>query len=406
MGQVSNLSGRQDRLETCPTRNTIPAARDVTLAAHTIGRAVRLLTPRPRRGPPVRGAARRGAVLAIGAAAVVFAAVQALLSGASAVTRLVADPVYADKERRLRWLERAAPPGTARVVLLGTSRTGFAFDARRTQRAAACAGTPAVAFNFGVPGAGPIAHRIYVPRLLADGHKPDLLVLEILPPLLADLPGGPFEARFVTGDALTRDELEVAARYGVPAGRLRRQWAEAALLPVTEHRFKLIGRLYPEALPWNLRCECGRATDANGWNPTAMTEVSDAERARGVAATTTEYRHVVKCELPAGPAVDALRDTLALCRAEGVPVALVILPESTAFRGLYPPGAEAKLAAFLAGLTAEFGCPVTDARAWMPDDAFMDGHHLLRPHGEAFTDRLTAELILPFLRARAGRNSP
>ncbi len=379
----------------------------MTLAVHTIGRAVRLLTPRPRTGPPVRGAARRGAVLAIGAAALAFVAVQALLSGASAVTRLVADPVYADKERRLRWLERAVPPGTARVVLLGTSRTGFAFDAGRTQRAAADAGVPAVAFNFGVPGAGPIAHRLYVPRLLADGHRPDLLVLEILPPLLADLPDGPLEARFVTGDALSRDELEVASQYGVPAGRVRRQWVEAALLPVSAHRFKLIGRIYPEALPWNLRCECGRATDANGWNPTVVTEVSDAERARGVAATATEYRDVVTRDLPAGPAVAALRDTLALCRAEGVPVALIILPETTAFRALYPPGAGAKLARFLAGLTAEFGCPVTDARGWLPDDAFMDGHHLLRPGGEAFTDRLTAEVILPFLRNRsAGRVAP
>jgi hypothetical protein len=77
------------------------------------------------------------------------------------------------------------------------------------------------------------------------------------------------------------------------------------------------------------------------------------------------------------------------------------LPESTSFRALYPPVAEVKLSRFLADLTAEFGYPVTDARSWMPDDAFMDGHHLLRPGGEAFTDRLTAEVILPFLRARA-----
>ncbi len=376
------------------------------VTTRALGRAVRLLTPRPRAGPPVRGAARRGAALAIGAAALAFVAVQALLSGASAVTRLVADPVYADKERRLRWLERAAPPGAARVVLLGTSRTGFAFDAGRTQRAAADAGTPAVAFNFGVPGAGPIAHRLYVPRLLADGHRPDLLVLEILPPLLADLPDGPLEARFVTGDALTRAELEVAARYGVPAGRMRRQWAEAALLPVTAHRFKLIGRIYPEALPWNLRCECGRATDANGWNPTVVTAVTDEERARGVAQADREYRAVLRYDLPAGPAAAALRDTLAVCRAEGIPVALVLLPEATEFRAMYPPEAEAKLAAFLAGLTAEFGCPVTDARGWAADGEFLDSHHLLRGGAERFTDRLTAEMILPFLRARAGRIAP
>jgi hypothetical protein len=337
----------------------------------------------------------------------IFVAVQAILSGASAVTRLVNDPVYADKERRMRWLERAAPPGTPRVVLLGTSRTGFAYAAGRTQQAAFEAGTPATAFNFGVPGAGPVTHRLYVPRLLADGHRPDLLIIEVLPPLLADLPGGPLEARIVTGDTLTRDEIDVADQYGMPTERLRKQWDRATFSPAFTHRFKLLSRIMPSAVPWQLRYDWGRTQDPNGWNPSDLLEVTAEQRAKGVESTVKEYRDVVKHNLPAGPAVDALRDTLALCRAQGIPVALVILPETTSFRAIYPPGVEEKIQRFLAELQAEFGCSLTDARQWLPDDAFLDGHHLLREGAVRFTDRFTAETILPFLRQRnTGRALP
>lgn len=373
----------------------------MTFATHKLGWLARLLSFRLAGGRPARLPTRRGAAaVAVGAA--VFLAIQAVLSGASAVTYYVNDPVYADKERRLRRLERAAPPGATRVMLLGTSRTGFAYAAGRTQRAAEDAGIPAVAFNFGIPGAGPVANRLSLSRLIADGHKPDLLILEVLPPLLADLPGGPLEARIITGDTLSRDEIAAADHYGMPTERLRKQWRRAALAPAFVHRFKLLSRIFPSAVPWQLRYDWGRTQDPNGWNPSELEEVDAEQRARGVESTAREYRDVVRHELPAGPAVDALRDTLVLCREQGITVALVIMPESTSFGALYPPGAEEKVQRFLRGLTAEFGCTLTDARRWLPDDAFLDGHHSLRAGAATFTDRFTTETILPLLRRHAG----
>ena len=116
-----------------------------------------------------------------------------------------------------------------------------------------------------------------------------------------------------------------------------------------------------------------------------------------------QYGHLLKGDLPAGPAVTALRDTLALCCDKRIPVAVVVFPEGTSFRALYPPRAEVRLARFLAELHAGFGCPVIDARTWMPDEQFLDGHHLRREGALAFTDRLAAEFILPYLRGRATR---
>ncbi|VTR97721.1 Uncharacterized protein OS=Singulisphaera acidiphila (strain ATCC BAA-1392 / DSM 18658 / VKM B-2454 / MOB10) GN=Sinac_5817 PE=4 SV=1 [Gemmata massiliana] len=378
------------------------AARDVKLTHLTFDWLKPLLTKRSR-ALATRGFARRGAVVAVVAGVLAFVAIQVVLSGASIVTHLIADPVYGDKERRLSRLERAAPTGAPRVILLGTSRTGYGFVAGRVQAAATEAGSPAVVFNFGVPGAGPITHLIYLKRLLADGHRPGLLILEVLPPLLVDLPDGPFEARMLKGDLLTRGEIEAVDRYAMPTERLRRQWRDAALSPLYEHRFKLVGRIFPSALPWQLRYDWGRTPDPNGWNASDVETVGDEQRQKGIAGATAEYRDLFKHELPAGPSVAALRDLLTLCRDEHIPVALVVFPEAITFRALYPASVESKLARFFAELTTEFGCSFTDARTWIADDVFLDNHHLLRTGATTFTDRLAEDVILPFLRARSSR---
>ncbi|MDY3555874.1 DUF1574 domain-containing protein [Gemmata sp. JC717] len=362
----------------------------------------RLFRPGPRPGPgAARPGARRRAAAALGAGVVAFAAVQAALGALSAVTWWAADPVYEDKRERLARVERSAPPGAARVLLLGTSRSGNGFDAGRVSGASERAGAPAVAFNFGVPGAGPVTQLVYLRRLLADGHRPDVLVIEVLPALLSDAPAGPIETRVMTGDRLARDEVELLAGYGFPVDRLRRQWREAAVLPVHAHRFKLVSRVAPDALPWSLQTQGGRTPDPHGWRPTLVDQVGDEERARRTTDAAIEYREAFAHELPAGPAAAALRDVLTLCRRERLSVALVLFPEGTTFRALYAPGAELRLQQFLAGLSAEFGCPVTDARGWAADDQFVDGHHLLRPGADAFTDRFIHDALIPLLKSQA-----
>ncbi len=364
-----------------------------------------LVRPSAKRGTlrtPRLRSARRTAATAVLTAIAAYAALHTAILAASAVTHSIVDPVYADKERRLRRVEAEAPPGAPRVILLGTSRTGNAFAAGRVQSAARAAGTPAVVFNFGVPGAGPVLYEIYLRRLLADGHRPALLLVEVLPPLLADLPIGPYEAA-ISGDVLSRHEVGMAARAGVPPERLHRQWRDATLSPVYAHRFKLAGRLLPSVVPLKLRCDQGRTPDPNGWNAVPF-EVTDEERASNAARMADRYRGFFGFDLPAGPAAAALRNLVALGRAEGIPTALVLLPEATTFRALYPAKVESQLKQFFAGLTAEFGCPVIDAREWLDDRCFLDSHHTLRHGAAAFTDRLAAEVILPFL--RTGRNTP
>src|SRR5947209_5379146 len=78
-------------------------------------------------------------------------------------TRLVAvrDPEFALRESRLR--ERLAEhPNQPRIVFLGSSRVACGIDAERVTRILNGDG---VAFNFGIPKAGPFCQGVYLERL-------------------------------------------------------------------------------------------------------------------------------------------------------------------------------------------------------------------------------------------------
>jgi hypothetical protein len=308
----------------------------------------------------------------------------------------VADPLYADRAERLLALERTAPDAP-RVVFLGTSRVLNGFDAGSVERAA---GAPAVVFNFGVPGAGPVTHAVYFRRLLADGPAPDLLLLEVFPAVLASGSSVPPEHN-LGADRLTWDEIELlSARFEFPGPELRRQRAAADRAPWSAHGAKLLGRLAPDLVPGAQRTDSGRVADPHGWfavpenlrpNPAAFDRAAAG------------YGAVLRTWEPHPGAVTALRDVLALGRSHGTRTVLVLMPEARAFRALYPPATRAGLARFLATLCTEYSCPLIDAREWVPDDQFADGHHLLFAGARTFTDRLGAEVVRPFLRARAPR---
>lgn len=344
---------------------------------------------RPRASAPLR---RRAAVaVAVGGALVVF--LQLALGLAAERSHYLKDPGYADKELRLTRAE-AARPGLPTVVMLGTSRTGFGFHAARVQDRLA-PGREVVAFNFGIPASGPVTHLLYLRRLLADGHRPGLLLVEVLPSTLADLPAGPPECHFLSGARLRRDEAQAAAGYGFPA-KVRDEWREAAVAPWYGHRFPLLGRLAPSALPWHLRFNWSRTDDPLGWTTPFTPTVTPEQYAEGLKRAEGEYAAILSVFNPTGGGARALADLLALCRAEGIPVHLVLMPEGEGFRRFYPPATTDRLYRFLREMCAEYGVGLTDARSWLPDAAFTDGHHLLRGGAEAFSDRLADEAVRPF----------
>ncbi|MGL6096586.1 MAG: hypothetical protein ACRC7O_12420 [Fimbriiglobus sp.] len=310
----------------------------------------------------------------------------------------IRDPLYGDKAAKLR--KRLAVQGAPAdaVVMIGSSRTGFAFHGTRVEAALAERGTPAVAFNFGIPASGPVTHLIYLNRLLKSGVAPKLLLVEVLPSMLADDPAGPTERMWFFADRVTASEVNTLVSHGFAAGPTRERYAKSVLLPAYTLRFQLLSRVAQSWLPWQVRFDWSRGSDVCGWGTPVAPNVTPEQRAVGIAQAKLEYEATLGGLRPGGGAVAALRDVLSTCRDRGIPVRLVLMPEGSAFRPWYGPGVNDRLTALLNGLATEYGAPLIDARDWLPDDAFHDAHHMLRGGAEAFSDRLAADVIAPALR--------
>ena len=81
--------------------------------------------------------------------------------------------------------------------------------------------------------------------------------------------------------------------------------------------------------------------------------------------------------------------------------AVVVTAENSDFRSWY--GADAHKAVEQLIQISRDGADgrVIDAREWMPDDTFADGHHMYDFAAPTYTSRLTKELILPAIRDRS-----
>jgi hypothetical protein len=100
----------------------------------------------------------------------------------------------------------------------------------------------------------------------------------------------------------------------------------------------------------------------------------------------------------AGLSPAALERLLRRCRAEGVGVVLLAPPASSAHRAQYTPAIESAFQDYLKGIGQQFGCAFIDARNWVPDELFVDCHHLDSETGSPyFTRLLTHRVLVPLL---------
>src|SRR5262249_24732041 len=88
---------------------------------------------------------------------------------------------------------------------------------------------------------------------------------------------------------------------------------------------------------------------------------------------------------------------LALCRRQRIGVVLVAMPEGSEFQSWYPSAVRAEIDAYLERLVREEQVPLVDARSWVPDNCFADGHHLMPKGASLYTEQLSREAILPLL---------
>src|SRR5262249_6373173 len=195
------------------------------------------------------------------------------------------------------------------VVMLGSSRTAFGFKAGELEmllrQGIDC---PVASYNFGVFAAGPVTELVYLKRLLAEGIRPDLLLIEVLPPLLAGQHEVPSESKWLPADKLRLCELPLLERHGFSAKNLRNAWMEAWPVPWYSHRLAIIGRVMPAAIPWNVREDWSYGTDEWGWAPSLHDHLTAEQRRRLVERTRHEYAHYLQGFQLRGPTADAIRE--------------------------------------------------------------------------------------------------
>jgi len=317
-------------------------------------------------------------------AAIVFLAAQSALSLAVRNDWLpIRDPVYAEKVATYRaWSNDHA---AVRVVALGSSRTHLGFDAGRY---AAALGPDVDAFNFGCPAAGPMTSALYFRRMLADGPTPDVLIVELHPGFLTPM-DPPFEARWLQPYRLTQEEVERLRSFGWAVDNPPHHGWTGWMSAGHAFRFAVLNRYAPVMLPTPFGMTVGTSADRFGYAPGI--ELPPAERPRALERSWEQYRTVFDGYRIGGPGPAALRDILRHAASRGIRAALLIPPESSTFRAWYGATGNAAIAAFARDLSEEFAVPVYDARDWVPDGEFADGHHLTPAGGVLFTDRLARE---------------
>lgn len=338
---------------------------------------------RPTNRQPSFADRRRSAVVVITAIATAIA-VQAALALVIAETPGIRDPLYADKAEKLRACIDANPDAKV-VVQFGSSRTSNALRGLDLW--------PKIAFNFGIPATGPVVQGVYLRRWLDEGHRTDLVLLEMFPAQLASQMPHPMESYFINPERFNSAETSRVIAHGFPAKRFDEAAGFSALY---RYRLQTLGRIAPAWLPWNARYDSSRGSDSVGWLRGIFDNPTPEQRAAGIARATAEYGNLLQTLRLDGPAALAMHENLVLCQERGVAAVVVLMPEGKSFDALYTADARRRVTAFVADIERNFGSVVIDARRWLEDADFIDGHHALPSGAGTFTTKL-GERIAPLL---------
>jgi hypothetical protein len=310
------------------------------------------------------------------------------------------DPAFGAKMKLLLQRKRDAGSDAVTAVMLGSSRTVYGFRGTLLEQAVAkTQQRPAVVFNLGIYGAGPVSELLHLKSLLTNGVRPDLLLVEVAPMFFDEVTERDEVGR-LPAVRLAHDELPVVERYsGLSSGGLLTDWWRAATVPLYAHRVVILSEVLPVLLPASLRVECCRDMDDSGWLSLRLARqyLTSEHRRRTLQQIRQEWAPVMGRLTTAGQGMRALRELLTLANHQGIATAMVLMPEGPVLRSCYPAATWTRVYASLEALGREFHSPIINARDWVGEEDFTDSHHLLPSGATAFTERLGRETILPAL---------
>ncbi|HET6574675.1 MAG TPA: hypothetical protein VFG68_13795 [Fimbriiglobus sp.] len=300
------------------------------------------------------------------------------------------DPEYGKRLARVR-ARVAEYPGRPLVLAIGSSRTAMGV------RPGVLASEPSgpLVLNFALVGSGPIMELMAFRRALADGVKPAAVLIEYWPAFLHE--GGPYHEQLRLDVSRLRpvDRAIVRDFFRDPAAA-QKTMREQRLNPWYGHRRSLLNQLAPSLLLKGQRSESmWDHIDDWGWLPgrTGAT----AEQIEKGRASTAAYYVPLFATFEVSPVADrALRQLVAECRVNGIPVALLYLPEGAVFRSFMTPASVRLSDEHLRRVVGELKLPLIDARGWVPDADMLDGFHLTQDGAAKFTRKLHTAVTATF----------
>jgi hypothetical protein len=314
----------------------------------------------------------------------------------------VREPEYGHRLLRLRE-QAAAAPDRPLFLIVGSSRTLSGISPPSLLTWPTEVGPEPRVFNFSLLAAGPVRELMTLRRLLAAGHRPDWLLVEVWPPYLPQQ-GYWFDEDHIMLQDLRPEDLSIITRYLSNRCDAWEKVALETLLPITGLRSNLLARGAAYLLSPDQRWRAKRFAFWEGGEPTGWRPWLE----RG---TTEEFHALIPgIKLQTKPCLDnfcvsetsdsALREILEECRRQHIKAALILMPEHSELRSWYSPAVCKQVSAYLDRLHNEYQTPIFDTREWVDDEAFQDLTHMAPPAAPPFTRRLGREAVLPWLTGR------
>jgi hypothetical protein len=311
------------------------------------------------------------------------------------------EPIRQDLQGRV-----AAAPGRPLVLILGTSRAATMF--RPNALPPPPPGQPApLVHNCAFLASGPLRELLMLRRFLADGVRPDWLLVEVWPAYLAQRGQYWEEASIVRRDLRATDWKVLSEYFGKP-WEAQSLVLTSTLAPGFAYRRRLLEEFAPGLLPppekdpkpW---ANPPRPAGEAGWMVAPGTRPEPLVGAFVGQVFRLGIRSLCDPFVVYPPADRALRELLGLAQRRGMRVALILYPDHSAMRDAGCPQVGAAYHDYLAGLSAAFGVPVIDTRDWIADGDFTDPTHAHASAAGPFTERFGREILYPLL---AGRPLP
>lgn len=348
-------------------------------------------------------------MLAIGLIILMQAGLLAVIEGWNPI---LADAEFGIRLESMRTL-RLQHPQRKSLVVLGSSRIGNGFDTDyATARSFIEDGRDSpVVVNMSMTGGTSVWQYLALRRLIDHGLKPDAVIIEILPmTLVSDSQYFRPDYHFPPHRLRWRDVLALSDVMPDQSNRHLLEWlTNNVVFPWNTHRFSLVDLFLPawqvDQLSTQSRPRMWRhIISPTGWIPFSVDVPTPEQRREAEDVARKAYGDYGEATELCRRAQTVYRAMFACCRDHGIKVsAVVLMPESEMFRGLYGRRLLEHIRQFVDAISREAGIPVVDARDWIPADRFWDGHHLLTSGARMFTDRMCTE-ILGFRRTTNGQH--